>query len=387
MTMSDLKIAPRSEWTGTKPKRTTLSWDAVKYVVIHWPGTPGKKISTNIRELLRGWYTYHAKDRGWTDIAYNYAVDQTGKIWTLRGDYRDGATSGWGGRSVSILAVLANSETPSEDMLKSLKALAETLRGRAAKGAKIVGHKSLVSTSCPGAKISTWISKGMPVKKTVINSGKFQHGTFNMQEAAHGGLPNRSAQRSNFLYSVVKASVYCLQECPEVMRDTLKKRYSKWLTYATASVCVMWNRDKWQYDNKGIGDVKWSPYHGAIRVPLTNIATGLQVDIISIHVPPAAHWSGKSRDYIRAEKRELIREACARLIRPGYATVFAGDFNLENVDDILASFGLTLCGAVDKSGYLIDRVYVSEKATGVPTVIPNPTSDHNGLKTHVTIRR
>ena len=137
MTISNLKIAPRSEWTDTKPKRTALSWDAVKYVVIHWPGTPGKKIGTNIGALLRGWYTYHVKDRGWTDIAYNYAVDQTGKIWTLRGDYRDGATSGWGGRSVSILAVLANSETPSEAMLKSLKTLALQLQAQASTGCKI----------------------------------------------------------------------------------------------------------------------------------------------------------------------------------------------------------------------------------------------------------
>ena len=35
--------------------------------------------------LDRGWQTFHMKTRGWSDIAYNIAVDLAGEVWELRG--------------------------------------------------------------------------------------------------------------------------------------------------------------------------------------------------------------------------------------------------------------------------------------------------------------
>lgn len=381
-------VAPRIAWTGTKPKRVALNYSAVRYVVIHYPGSPVAKISSDIPALLRGWYTDHTKSRGWTDIGYNYAVDQTGKIWTLRGDYRDGATLGYGGKSVSILVVLGNNETPSDKMLSSVRTFAEMLRGKSAKGCKIVGHRDLVKTSCPGDKIHAWIKKGLPVKETPKpkpTAVKFWVGSFNMQEQAHGGLSDTSVKRGKFLRDEVKASIYALQECPEKMRDAIKGQYSKWLSYASASVCLLWNREKWQYNNKAIADVKWTKYHAALRVGFTHVETRRAVDFVTLHVPPAVHWAGKSDTFIHNEKRECVREAMTRLIRPGYPTVIAGDFNLETVDDILAGFGATLVSAVPHKGSLIDRVYMIRGKATQAIAVPNPTSDHNGAKIHGVI--
>lgn len=154
-------LRPRSDWTAKNPRtRTALKWPSVRWVVIHWPGSKGK-LGTNIPALLRGWYDYHTRVKGWTDIAYNYAVDQQGRAWTLRGPYIDGATKNYGGRSVSILAVLGDAESPSPAMLKTLKTLALQLKGQAATGCKIVGHRNLIDTDCPGDKIAAWIKAGM----------------------------------------------------------------------------------------------------------------------------------------------------------------------------------------------------------------------------------
>lgn len=387
MTISNLKIAPRSEWTDTKPKRTALSWDAVKYVVIHWPGTPGKKIGTNIGALLRGWYTYHVKDRGWTDIAYNYAVDQTGKIWTLRGDYRDGATSGWGGRSVSILAVLANSETPSEAMLKSLKTLALQLQAQASTGCKIVGHRDLISTTCPGDTIAAWIKAGLPVT-SVPNpaaSATFTFATMNREAERFGGLDDQSLAPGRYMKDKIRASIYTLSEVSETARDSIKKTLKHFKSYATAYVAVFWDGKKYRHSD--VADVKWTAYHGAIRVRLTHNATGRVVNVIAIHVPPAVHWAGKSDSYIVDAKRELIRNALTKLHQPGYPTILAGDFNLTDaVDPIANSFGLGLLSdnLPTHKGKAIDRIYGSHIRTTDPRII-RPPSDHAGIRITVTL--
>lgn len=72
-------LRPRSDWTAKNPRtRTALKWPSVRWVVIHWPGSKDK-LGTDIPALLRGWHDYHTRIKGWTDIAYNYAVDQQGR--------------------------------------------------------------------------------------------------------------------------------------------------------------------------------------------------------------------------------------------------------------------------------------------------------------------
>ena len=155
----------RADW-GARPakSRVALVWAKVRHLVVHWPGTAGViglDVAT-IARYLRGWQAYHQDDRGWSDIAYGVGVDQAGRVWELRGrDVRDGATSGHGGISQSILAILGAGEDPSLAMLAAIARVAADMRG-SAPDARIVGHRALVTTSCPGQPLADWIARGMP---------------------------------------------------------------------------------------------------------------------------------------------------------------------------------------------------------------------------------
>ncbi len=64
-------------------------------VVVHWGGATVPPITKfGERRLLRGWQRFHIDSRGWRDIAYNYAVGNSGTTYRLRGWNPSGATSG-----------------------------------------------------------------------------------------------------------------------------------------------------------------------------------------------------------------------------------------------------------------------------------------------------
>ena len=114
----------RSDW-GARPASyvNSLDYSKVRDLIVHYPGTasPIARDDESIRRALRGWQDYHIDKKGWSDLAYNVAVDQLGRVWEGRGyDRRDGATSGRGGTSMSILAMVADDEAPTDLMLSGI---------------------------------------------------------------------------------------------------------------------------------------------------------------------------------------------------------------------------------------------------------------------------
>ena len=160
----------RSDW-GARPAShvNPLDYSQVRDLIVHYPGTasPIARDDESIRRALRGWQDYHIDKKGWSDLAYNVAVDQMGRVWEGRGyDRRDGATSGRGGTSMSILAMVGNDEAPTEQMLAGIdRVFQEALRrnGGAAKG----WHSKFVSTTCPGNFLRDWGKLGFPVSGVV----------------------------------------------------------------------------------------------------------------------------------------------------------------------------------------------------------------------------
>lgn len=155
----------RADWGARAAKSVSkLDWGRVKHLIVHYPArtAPVGTDERTIKAALRGWQDYHMNAKGWTDIAYSVAVDQAGRVWELRGwDRRDGATSGMGGVSLSILIVVGNQE-PLSDALKQgvLRVMAEG--NRRAPGAKRGWHQQYVQTSCPGAEAIAWGRAGFP---------------------------------------------------------------------------------------------------------------------------------------------------------------------------------------------------------------------------------
>ncbi len=165
----------RAQW-GARPASyvNALDWRKVRHLIVHYPGTPSP-IGTDVKTIarrLRGWQDYHMDDRRWSDIAYNAAVDQLGRVWELRGlDRRDGATAGMGGVSMSVLAIVGNTEAPTPAMLAGLlRVLNEGARRQPL--ARRGWHSMFSSTSCPGDPLRKWGRAGFPAPTAKTSTAK-----------------------------------------------------------------------------------------------------------------------------------------------------------------------------------------------------------------------
>jgi hypothetical protein len=162
------------EYWRARPARgsTGLVRAEVRGTALHWPGMQNPlKTDAQVASALRGWQDWHMDGRGWSDIAYQVAVDQAGRAWTLRGiNVRSGANGdGTVNRQYgAILLVLAPGEKPSLLMGHTVRGVIADFRRWYPAGKAIVGHKDVREhgTDCPG-----------PLAYAGIKSGFFTPGT------------------------------------------------------------------------------------------------------------------------------------------------------------------------------------------------------------------
>jgi hypothetical protein len=53
-------------------------------VTIHHTASTNDYAAEDVPRLLRGFYAYHVKSQGWSDIGYNFLVDRFGTVWEGR---------------------------------------------------------------------------------------------------------------------------------------------------------------------------------------------------------------------------------------------------------------------------------------------------------------
>ena len=166
----------RDAWTTSGPAQALVPMSAseVRGVAFHWPGTAsviGDPGARSIANRLEGYRRYHVSGRGWSDIAYQVAIDQGGRVWTLRGiTYRSAAN---GNSAVNreygaCLLMLGMSERPEPAMLQAIhdwyrdRWVAHYGTGRA----RVVGHREIrpSGTECPGDIVQALINKGILTK-------------------------------------------------------------------------------------------------------------------------------------------------------------------------------------------------------------------------------
>lgn len=132
-------------------------------VVIHYGGTtyPGDGQEFEM-DRLRRWQRYHIDGRGWTDIAYNFAVGNSGLSYRLRGINRSGAQTGdyeFDGvpenhEGLAIVWIGGVPHEPSEAAYATMGRLA-----RESEMQTIIGHSHIKgSTECPGDFWRAWIA-------------------------------------------------------------------------------------------------------------------------------------------------------------------------------------------------------------------------------------
>lgn len=167
---------PRSEWGARAPKPGPGLLDPaqVEGAVIHWPGTTSSTpiLSKDaVASALRNWQAYHMDVRGWSDIAYQVAVDQAGRAWTLRGLRTQSGANGdtdVNERYGAILLVLVQGEQPTAAMKATARGVVADFRRIFPRGVEVKGHRDVrpggtpghPSTDCPGPAAYAALQRG-----------------------------------------------------------------------------------------------------------------------------------------------------------------------------------------------------------------------------------
>ncbi|MFD8636973.1 N-acetylmuramoyl-L-alanine amidase, partial [Streptomyces sp. NPDC059656] len=116
---------------------------------------------------------YNMDSNGWSDIGYNYLVDDTGRIFEGRGWYVQGAhASGWNTSHIGVCFIGEDGDA-TERAYSSIRALYDQANILAGRKLEKTYHGGLPgnATSCPGAKLRAWVQNGMPAWGVTIDYG------------------------------------------------------------------------------------------------------------------------------------------------------------------------------------------------------------------------
>lgn len=166
--MTRPKFYSREEWGAREPEPGPgfLTPSRVEGIALHWPGTPSRILTTyGVKRALRGWQAYHMDTQGWSDIAYQAAVDQRGNRYRLRGLRRQSGANGdtdVNERFGALLLVLAIGETPSGEMVRAVRRTVADFRDLYPGATRIVPHSAIrpEATACPGDITRSLIARG-----------------------------------------------------------------------------------------------------------------------------------------------------------------------------------------------------------------------------------
>ena len=78
-------IIARASWAqGHAPPSHVPLYGTVKLAFVHHSETPNGYSAADVPSILRSIFVYHRYVRGYFDIAYNFAIDEFGRIWEAR---------------------------------------------------------------------------------------------------------------------------------------------------------------------------------------------------------------------------------------------------------------------------------------------------------------
>lgn len=138
----------------------------VKLLAVHHTAIQVGSDPRSAVERVRALYQFHAVNRGWGDIGYNYIIDEAGEIYEGRhgGDFAVAGHAYCNNVGTLGVALLGNFELeqPTQEQMQALQWLLTNLAERynipldrkirfhGKSLPTVVGHKDLVSTECPG---------------------------------------------------------------------------------------------------------------------------------------------------------------------------------------------------------------------------------------------
>lgn len=155
--------------TGLRPYKAHYLFrppPPVEGIALHWPATSSPLRNTaRVMSALRAWQTYHMDVKGWSDIAYQVAIDQAGNTYRLRGlRYRSAANGDedTNERFGALLLVVAQGEKPTQELIEATRRVIARHRALFQHSKRIVGHGEIRPgpTACPGPQIQKLIDDG-----------------------------------------------------------------------------------------------------------------------------------------------------------------------------------------------------------------------------------
>ncbi len=220
-------------------------------------------------------------------------------------------------------------------------------------------------------------------------SADFRFGLANLQAQRFGGLADTSPRRGQYLRDKMACSLYVLTEVPEKSRDTIRKILgAAWKVYPTGYIGILWDSAKWIHRDRMSVDFG-TGVHGAVRAELRNAATGLPLDVIGVHVRPAASFGGDAAKAKAGKQADIAK--MLSLYRKGISTIIAGDFNTPDTQ-ALARAGLVRAtpavDTLDKAGVQpLDQIWVSPDliVRGTTLLDPGSLTDHKGWVAQLTL--
>jgi peptidoglycan hydrolase-like protein with peptidoglycan-binding domain len=152
-----LYIYSRSAW-GARPAKdvTTVDIGARTGFTVHYSDGP---TTQSVRQIQN----YHMDSNGWSDIAYNFLVDSSGRIFEGRGWYVQGAHA-YGANTTHIGVCFIGEDGDATDIaLSAIRTLYEKAVDLTGHTLAMTYHSGLPgnSTDCPGAMLRAWVQGGM----------------------------------------------------------------------------------------------------------------------------------------------------------------------------------------------------------------------------------
>lgn len=226
-----------------------------------------------------------------------------------------------------------------------------------------------------------------PEGDTPTGGVAFRFGAANLQAQRFGGLTDTSAKRGQYLRDEMRCSIYCLSEVTETARNAIRRQLGDgWKVYPVGYSTVMWDSSKWTHRDR-MSVSFGTAIHGAVRADLV-AANGQILHAIALHVRPRASFTsdaaanqGKAADVAKA----------AALIKPGVATILAGDFNGADTSALKAAGLVRITPAVDTYDpagvQALDQVWASPDLVvrGSTLLDPGAISDHKVWVLNLTL--
>lgn len=177
MTKTRHRIIPRSDWKARAPRSTIVQAKGLSMVVGHHTASsmpdgyhedrdnPRPRRLANVgleRQAMREVQNFHMDGRGWNDIAYQYVIFGTGRIYRGRGIHIGAHADGWNSTSIGVcfFGNFATVDRPDPEAIDAWVWLINHLQkqGRLieAESLRIVGHGQIPGqgTACPGRLVN-----------------------------------------------------------------------------------------------------------------------------------------------------------------------------------------------------------------------------------------